>query len=92
LGIGGTTPAILSLAGGECSVSGPHRFTSFETTPTPIEQEVVADTSRLDDFENGKSLHLLPMAGMEPGYLCHPPDNCSQHCTILSGEGFISTF
>ena len=75
MGIGGTTPAILNLAGGECSVSEPRHFTSFKTTPTPTEQEVVANTSRLDAFENGQGLHLLPMAGMEPGCLCYPPGN-----------------
>jgi hypothetical protein len=58
LGIGGTTPAILNLAGGECSVSEPRRFTSFKTTPTPTEQEVVTNTSRLDAFENGQSPSL----------------------------------
>ena len=36
-GNGGTAPVTLDLAGGECSVSGPHRFTSFEATRTPTE-------------------------------------------------------
>jgi hypothetical protein len=53
LGFGGTAAVILNLAGSECSVFGAHCFTSLETTPTPTEQEAVADTARLDAVENG---------------------------------------